>query len=230
MSGAGARRWTRVEYERLVELGVLHEDEPVELIGGRIVAKGRYPLVERPWTRAEYERLVGAGLLRSGESVGPVEGAGLCREPQGSRHATAVELTARALAAAFGPGFAVRTEKPLALGDQSEPEPDVAVVAGSLRDYRDAHPGHALLVVEVADTSLDMDRRHKGSLYARAGIPEYWIVDLAGRIAEVHRAPEPDPAAAFGWRYARREVVGADGSIAPAARADARVAVADLLP
>jgi Uma2 family endonuclease len=126
----------------------------VELIGGRIVVKGRSPLVDRPWTPADRQRLVSAGM----------------------------------------------------------------------------HPSHALLVVEVADTSLDMDRRHKGSLYARSGIAEYWIVNLPARCVELHLAPEPDPEAVFGWRYSRREVVGAEGVIMPLARAGARVAVADLLP
>jgi Uma2 family endonuclease len=230
VTSAHTRRWTRTEYDRLVDLGILHEDEAVELIGGRIILKGRHPVVERPWTAADYDRLVSAGLLRPEDRIELVTGALVCREPQGSYHATAVDLVADALAAAFDGGFVVRTEKPLRLDDQSEPEPDVAVVAGSRRDFRDAHPGHAVLVVEVADSSLDMDRRHKGSLYARSGIPEYWIVNLGDRSVEVHRAPEPDPAAVFGWRYARREVVGPEGAITPLTRAGARIAVADLLP
>src|SRR5262245_8513206 len=130
------RRWTRKEYDRLVELGVLHEDEPIELIGGHLIVA----------------------------------------EPKGSPHVTAVELTAEALRRAFGPGWAVRSQGPIALDDESEPEPDVMVVPGTLRDYRDAHPSAAALIVEVAESSLAFDRGHKASLYARAGVADYWIV------------------------------------------------------
>jgi len=227
---ARAARWTRAEYDRLVARGILHEDEPVELIAGQILLKGRYPVVEHGWTRAEYDRLVSGSLL---PERGPVEllgGALVCAEPQGSRHATAVDLAADALRLAFGAGWLIRTEKPLALGDESEPEPDLAVVAGARRDYRDAHPTTAALVVEVAESSLDADRAHKGSLYARAGLPEYWIINLVDHVVEVYRGVEPDAAAALGWRYRDPEVLGPSGAVSPLAAPAARVAIADLLP
>jgi Uma2 family endonuclease len=124
----------------------------------------------------------------------------------------------------------VRIQEPLALDQESEPEPDVAVVPGSHRDWRHAHPARATLVVEVADTSLAFDREHKGSLYARAGLADYWIVNLVDRVLEVRREPVADPAAPFGWRYAAVERLGPEALVAPLARPDARVAVADLLP
>jgi Uma2 family endonuclease len=105
------------------------------------------------------------------------------------------------LQAAFGAGWEIRGQGPIALDEESEPEPDLAVVPGSFRDYEAAHPSRPVLVVEISETSLALDRVHKGSLYARAGLPDYWIVNLPEHALEVYRDPEPDPAAPFRWRY-----------------------------
>src|SRR2546422_561144 len=94
------RRWTRQEYDRLIELGVLHEDEPLELLDGRLVV----------------------------------------REPQRTPHAVATQLVEEALRVAFGTGWSVRVQLPLALDADSEPEPDVAVVQGAPRDHLREHP------------------------------------------------------------------------------------------
>jgi Uma2 family endonuclease len=188
------------------------------------------PARTRRWTRAEYERLVELGVFRPGERLELVGGDLVVREPQGGPHATAVGLADDALRAAFGAGWIVRSQGPLALDDESEPEPDVTVVAGRRRDYRLVHPSRPALVVEVAESSLAFDRDHKGSLYARAGVADYWIVDLPGRALEVHRDPAPDARAPFGWRYrTRRRFAGGD-TVAPLAAPHALVAVADLLP
>jgi len=78
-------------------------------------------------------------------------------------------------------------------------------VRGRHADYRSAHPTRAALIVEVAESSLTFDRVQKGSLYARAGIVDYWIVNLVDRVVEVYRDPSPDLTAPFGWRYASVE-------------------------
>jgi Uma2 family endonuclease len=184
------RRWTRVEYERLIDIGFLHEDEPVELLAGHMIEA----------------------------------------EPKGSRHATAVCLIADELRAACGRGWVVRVQDPVALDDESEPEPDVVVVPGHPRDYLDAHPARPVLVVEVAESSLAFDRHHKSGLYARAGIADYWIVNVVADVLEVHRAPVADTAAEFGWRYGNIETFGSGTSISPLCRPDVILAVADLLP
>jgi Uma2 family endonuclease len=98
-----------------------------------------------------------------------------------------VAKLAASLGRALPPGFEVRTHSPLAVSDDSEPEPDVAVVSAG--DYSTRHPQTALLVIEVADSSLQKDRRVKAALYAAAGIPEFWLVDLAARRVDVHRSP-----------------------------------------
>jgi Uma2 family endonuclease len=139
----------------------------------------------RPLRRVEYEQLVEAGHLAN-EKVELIHGLIVRMSPQGAHHAAAVQKLTQLLVVALGvPGrAAIRVQLPLALGEDSEPEPDVAaVVSGS---YKDGHPTSALLVIEVAESSLAEDRREKGVLYAEHGIPEYWIVDTARERVEVH--------------------------------------------
>jgi Uma2 family endonuclease len=129
------------------------------------------PLTVRRWSRAEYERLVDLGVFR-GDPVELLGGRLIVAEPQSSPHATAVGAADDALRAVLPVGFFVRAQMPLALDEESAPEPDLAVVAGRRSDYRTGHPTSPVLVVEVADSSLRFDREDKGSLYARARVPE----------------------------------------------------------
>ena len=184
----------------------------------------------RRWTRVEYDRLIDTGVFQPGEPIELLGGLLMVAEPQGDAHFTGIRLAEDALREAFGPGWEVRAQGPIALDDESEPEPDVAVVPGTPRDYRAGHPTHAVLVVEVAEWSLRRDREDKGGLYARAGIADYWIVNLIDRVLEVYREPGPDPAAPFGWRYHSVTTIGSDGSVAPLAGPANSIPVADLLP
>ena len=188
------------------------------------------PVRAKRWTRLEYERLVCLGAFGPGDHIELVAGTLLVREPQNSPHITAIRLAEEALRAAFGAGWDVRTQGPIALDEESEPEPDVAVVSGSIRDYAAAHPSQPVLLVEVADSSLAYDRREKAGLYARARVPEYWIVNLIDRAVEVHRDPRPDAGAAFGWRYTRVRRLSAEETVTPLGAPEARIPVADLLP
>ena len=129
-----------------------------------------------------------------------------------------------------GAGWHVRGQSPIALDDESEPEPDIAVVSGSRRDYAAAHPAQPVLLVEVADSSLSFDRHRKGSLYARARVPEYWIVNLIDRALEIHRNPQPAAGAVFGWRYTQIRRLSPDETVTPLGAPEARILVADLLP
>ncbi len=184
----------------------------------------------RKWTRLEYDRLVEAEILGPEDRIELLGGQMIVKEPQYSPHATAIQLVQRTLDRAFGPGWSVRPQLPIALAEDSEPEPDVCVVRGDPRDYRDAHPERPVLIVEVSLSRLGFDREHKGSLYARAGITDYWIVNLPDRRVEIYREPVPDGAASFGWRYGRSATLGPDERIAPLAAPAAEIAVADLLP
>lgn len=182
------RRWTRREYARLIEIGLLGEDDPIELVGGRLIVA----------------------------------------EPQYDPHARAVELATEALRDAFGAGWRIRVQLPLALGPASEPEPDVAVVKGTPRDTPPGHPTTAALVVEVAETSLTLDRGLKARGYARAGIADYWIVNLVDRVVEVYRDPGVDRPRRFGYRSAR--VVRPDEALSPLALPSAAIPVGRFLP
>ena len=174
--------------------------------------------------------MIDAGVLSPEDRVELIDGEIVTVTPQKSRHATAVCLAETALRQAFGEHVNVRTQLPLALDPTSEPEPDVAVVAGSPRDYRDAHPSTALLIVEVADASLLFDRTTKASLYARARIPEYWLLNLVDAVIEAHRDPQLSTDTPTGWRYAAVERYGSRDRLAPLARPDRFIAVQDLLP
>ena len=183
----------------------------------------------RHWTRIEYDRLVECGVFRPGDPVELLGGLLVVAEPQGSRHFAAIRAAEEALRAAFGRGWDVRAQGPIALDEDSEPEPDLAVVPGSFRDYRSAHPSRPALVVEVAESSLLLDRDHKGSLYARAGLADYWIVNLADHRLEIYREPAPHAGAPFGWRYRSLVVAERDAVVSPLAAPAARVWVADLV-
>jgi len=189
-----------------------------------------YETRTRRFTRAEYERLIDLGVFQPSEDIELIGGELMVAEPQGAPHYTAIRKTAKALEAAFGPGWEVRTEGPIGLDDESEPEPDVAVVPGAPDDYARAHPSRPALTVEVAESSLALDRQRKGSLYARAGLPDYWVLNLVDRVLEVYREPAPDSAAPFGWRYGRSEVFEASARVTPLAAPGSSIPVSQLLP
>jgi Uma2 family endonuclease len=176
--------------------------------------------------RVEYDRLVDLGMF-DGERLELLDGLLVVREPQRSPHATAVQLVQKALERAFGPGWHVRCQLPFGLDDDSEPEPDAVVVAGQPRDYAGAHPTRCALIVEVADSSLLFDRRQKALLYARAGVTDFWIVNLRERVVEVYRAPRVTTATCD---YEEKSRLDDRATVTPLAAPVARVAVADLLP
>ena len=184
----------------------------------------------RKWTRLEYDRLVEAEFLGPEDRIELLGGHMIVKEPQYSPHATSICLVQGVLIATFGAGWTVRAQMPVALDEESEPEPDVSVVSGDPRDYRDAHPERPALIVEVALSRPRFDREHKGSLYARAGIVDYWIVNIPNRRLEIYREPQPDETAAFGRRYGRSITLGPDERIAPLAVPQASILIADLLP
>ncbi len=184
----------------------------------------------RHWKRVEYERLVELGIFQPGERLELIDGLLVVREPHGSRHAAAIRRVLAALRTALGDAWQIDSQLPIALDDDSEPEPDVAVVPRDAAAYRDAHPSRAVLVVEVADTSYRTDRRDKTSLYARAGIADCWIVDLAHETLKVYRDSEASPTAPYGWRYRTVETLRPPAGVAPLIAPATAIPVADLLP
>ena len=186
-------------------------------------------LETRRWKRVEYDRLIECGFFKPGEPVELLGGQLIVAEPQGNRHFTAIRAVEDALRAAFGQGWEVRGQGPIALDDESEPEPDVAVVPGTFRDYAGGHPSRPALVVEVSESSLAFDRAHKGSLYARAGLADYWIVNLVDRVLEVYREPVRDLEAPFGWGYQSVVMLGPDAAVSLLACQQASIRVSDVV-
>ncbi|HEY3353889.1 MAG TPA: Uma2 family endonuclease [Polyangia bacterium] len=174
----------------------------------------------RPLRRGEYDRLVALGCFAD-ERLELLRGVLVAMSPQGALHAEVIRRLTRLLIVALGDTAVVQGQSPLALDDSSEPEPDVAVVPPG--DYAEEHPARALLVIEVADSSLRKDRLVKGGLYAEAGIPEFWLVDLDARVVEVYRDP-------VDGRYTSASRVGREVVIRPVALPGLGLAVADFLP
>jgi Uma2 family endonuclease len=146
----------------------------------------------RLWTRAEYDQMVEAGILGEDDPVELIDGEILVVSPENALHASVIDTAQLELMNAFGPGFYVRPCHPVAIDDRSEPEPDLAVLRGKPSDFRESHPTTALLLVEVSRTSRAFDRGRKLRLYARNGIPEYWVLDLIEDCLWVHRDPEKE--------------------------------------
>lgn len=170
--------------------------------------------------------MIDRGIFRPDDRLELIDGQLVVKEPQDSDHFTAILLVADALRAAFGPGWLVRPQGPVALDDRSEPEPDVSVARGTPRDYREGHPIRPVLVVEVSKTRLGFDRARKATLYARNGLEDYWIVNVLDRVLEVYR--EPSRGGRTGYGSVR--TLGPDESVTPLAAPAACILVADLLP
>jgi Uma2 family endonuclease len=183
----------------------------------------------RQWTRPEYDRLIETGFFHEDDNVELIGGQLMVAEPQGSRHAATISLVADALRGAFGSGWYVMVQLPIALDEESEPEPDVAVVRGTAREHAETHPARPVLVVEVAQSSVALDRHHKANLYARAGVPEYWIVDIVDDVLEVYRRPVPSADAVFGSSYADVQRFPRGATVFPLAASTTPVVVTDLM-
>ena len=177
----------------------------------------------RRWTRATFDRMVEAGGFDEDDRIELLDGELWEMSPPGSRHTTGTRLVEEALRTAFGPGYEVRNENPFALDETSQPQPDVSVVPGSIRDYTDAHPSQALLLVEVSESTLSHDRGRKLAAYARNEMSEYWILDLKAARLEVYRDPS-------GPEYLSKTVLAADDTVSPLHAPDAVIAISDLLP
>lgn len=183
----------------------------------------------RGWTLQEFECAAAAGVFGPEERLELIAGELIPKRTQNSAHATALRLMEKALSRVFMAGYDVRSQLPLVLEDD-KPEPDVAVVRGDARDFAQAHPTGAVLVIEIPNTTLAFDQTTKAALYARAGIAEYWIVNLPSRIVEVHRQPAPMSAQPLGHGYRSLTRHTEEESVAPLAAAQAAIKVADLLP
>lgn len=173
----------------------------------------------RPLHRREYELLAASGAFDN-EKVELLYGQVVQMSPQGTEHAFSIARLTKVLILALGDLATVRPQLPFAASEYSIPEPDLAVVS-ELR--ADAHPEHALLVIEVACSSLAIDRRVKAQLYAEIGVPEYWVVDVTHGEVIIHTCPSQGG-------YRRIEHVGRERVLVPVELPTVHVAVAEILP
>ncbi|MGD9633565.1 MAG: Uma2 family endonuclease [Pirellulales bacterium] len=181
----------------------------------------------RRFTVDEYHRMIETGILTENDRVELLDGWILEMSPIGPPHATCVALVAETLQAVLPSGWHIRLQSPITL-QTSEPEPDITVVQGNIRDHVTHHPTGAeiALIVEVADSLPDYDRNSKRPHYAAAGIPEYWIVNFNDRQLEVYRGP------VAGGDYLRPNVLDESSAVqlSLAGRVVGALRVADMLP
>jgi Uma2 family endonuclease len=181
------------------------------------------------FTREEFWQMVELGWFED-QPAEFMDGEIIDMASQGPPHAYLILHITELLKAAFGAGYCVRPQLPLSLRVNGDPNPDLAVVKGDPKDYLAAHPDHALLVVEISESSLGYDRGQKASMYAKAGILDYWIINLPGRQVEVYRSPQPDPAQYYGYGYRDSHMLKAGATVTPLAAPQGKLAVSDLLP
>jgi Uma2 family endonuclease len=184
----------------------------------------------RRWTKAEYYKMWELGWFE-GERVELLDGQVVQLPNPGPAHCVSADNVAEGLKAVFPRDrFWVRMQGALDLGLDVELRPDVAVADGPKASFGGHFPTTALLVVEVSDATLSFDRGRKASIYARADIADYWVVNVNERQLEIRRRPVPDPAAPAGYRYDDVTTLGEADSASPLAAPQAAIRVAYLLP
>ena len=178
----------------------------------------------RLFTVRDFYRMAEAGVFREDDRVELLAGEVVEMTPIGSHHAACVNRLHRMFHDRLESSVIVSVQNPVRLEEHSEPQPDLAVIRFRSDFYREAHPSAAdvLLVVEVADSSADLDREVKVPLYARAGIPEVWVVDLAAGAVDVYRGASPQ-----GYRHHRP--MGSADRLIPDQLPSLEVAVSDVV-
>ncbi len=189
------------------------------------------PVAPRPyrWTNDDFRRLTDDGYFTD-RFVILIDGEFIEMPHPGPPHDMAVGLIDYVLKSVLpAPGYWVRIQTGFVTGLDTNPGPDLAVVPGSPRDYVQA-PRQAVLIVEVSDTSLAMDTGAKVHIYAAAGVPEYWVIDVNDPRLLVFRDPVADATAPRGYRYATTQTLAPTDTVTPVASPNAVIRVADLLP
>ncbi|MEG4441104.1 Uma2 family endonuclease [Microcoleus sp. AT9_B5] len=179
----------------------------------------------RKWTVKEYHKLGEIGIFNPEERLELIEGNIIKISAKGTLHAAATRRTATLLHNLVGNQAAVYTQDPIALDDNSEPEPDIAVVRIDPFDYATHHPtpSEVYLIIEVADSSLTFDREIKAKIYARSGIADYWVLNVGDRQLHVFREPAEDG-------YQSEVILGETASISPLEFPAFNIAIQAMLP
>ena len=169
----------------------------------------------RKWTVDEYNKMAECGVIGPDERVELIDGEVVPLSAHDKIHSDSIGLATNLLVRLYGATHLVRVGLPIQVGDYSEPEPDFALVRPEHQAESDRHPTKPDLVIEVSFTSLANDRMRKTFLYASAGIPEYWIINLSERCLERYLEPGTDKTAPFGHSYAVRKVFGEQEQVKP---------------
>lgn len=181
------------------------------------------------WTKDEYHQMAEFGMFES-KRTEFLEGEIIEMPTMKSPHATALELAYDVIREVFNKNFAVRSQSPIELNEDFEVVPDVFVIEGNARDFKDALPQTANLIIEISDTTISYDRNRKASLYAKFGIQDYWILNLKNRTLEVYRRPIADENTYYGFGYEEKLTFNETKEVSPLAKPNAKIKVADLLP
>jgi len=181
----------------------------------------------RRWTRDEYYQMAELGFFH-GKRVELIEGEIIEMSPIKSLHATVVRLVLDIMRSVFAKGYIVDSQLPMSFSKITEPEPDVAIVKGEIKDFVQTHPKTAELIIEVSDSTLRYDRTKKMNLYAKNKIQEYWILNVKNRSLEIYRRPIQDKE--LGFVYTEIQILTAKDTVAPLAAPDSKIKVADILP
>ncbi|MEQ8469060.1 MAG: Uma2 family endonuclease [Coleofasciculus sp. E1-EBD-02] len=192
----------------------------------KVMPKTQPPVKLRLWTIEEYHRMAEVGILQPDESVELIAGQIIKKmSPQGSPHAASIRRTDRVFSHRLTEQVLIQKQLPIQLNDRSEPEPDVAIVRVDPLDYADHHPlaSDIYLIIEVADTSLQIDCQIKARDYAQSGIADYWVLDLKHRQLHVFRQPTPDG-------YQSEVILAEDASVSPLQFPSCTITVSELLP
>jgi Uma2 family endonuclease len=177
----------------------------------------------------EFHRVKYMGQVWEGKKVILIDGELIEMALPGPLHNTSLGLADIVFRVVFAQGYWIRTQMPLVFGINTDPLPDLAVIPGEPRSVS-TNPSTAVLVVEVSDSTLSFDTGEKASLYAAAGIADYWVIDVAGRRVVVFRDPTADAKQKYGHGYMSVNVLLPGQSLAPLAASGSPVAVLDLLP
>ena len=183
------------------------------------------PFTIRKWTVKEYHKLGEMGVFHPEERVELLSGNIIKMSAKGTAHTSALGRTDRLLQNLFGNLAWVRMQDPIALDDNSEPEPDIALVSIDPFDYATHHPtpSEVYLIIEVADSSLTFDREIKAQAYGRSGIADYWVLNVNNRQLHIFREPAVDG-------YQSELILGENGSISPLRFPTVNIAIQEMLP
>ena len=224
--GPHVKRWTKPEYNDLVEQGFLYNQRTFLYRGELVEKSATRGVVSKHWSKKEFIENVERGFL-SKQRVILFRGELIEMPAIGALHALAVKKLNIWLVQKFQGEFEIRTQNPFEAYDETMPQPDGAVYTQA-QDARQPHPNAALLLIEVSDSSLEFDQEMALD-YAASHVQEYWIINVRDRNIEVYRQAVSDPSSVTGFRYLIHEVIAETQTVSPLFKQDVVVPVREFM-